>query len=99
MYQPTPLTPTVIVQDQDENVVERVEAPPWQRFMHHVDIIWLPLARRTGGFVRSTKFEVFIIVCILLNTVILAIEHPFMDPALELSLCIVNLVSSENKPL
>ena len=88
-----PLPPTVFVEDEEHNVVEAVRITHSQRILHHLDTVWWPLAERAAQFVRSGKFEAFIITCIMLNTIVLSIEHPFMDSRLELALCVANLVS------
>ena len=42
----------------------------------------------------SVGFEIFIGACIIINTIVLAIEHPFIDADIGVALCICNVVSS-----
>lgn len=76
--QPENLLQQAIV--DEESGVERESAPLRAMYLVH-------------GIVLSTGFEIFIGACIVINTILLAIEGPFIDEKLGLGLCICNVVS------
>lgn len=54
---------------------------------------WKAFRERVNRIVSSSIFDIFIIFCILLNTLFMAIEHHGMDKDLQRAVNIVNMVS------
>ena len=59
------------------------------RFYH----FWRPISVKFLPIAQSNAMEGIIMTCIIANTIVLAVEHPFMSRHLEQALCSINVVS------